>query len=168
VTLTHHPEARPLSALMEAARTMKPSEFCEAAERPLPKWFNLDVVVTSDEVFEVEQVRRELHTFVRELIPLAKRVRWAATLGSRMDCSAIGSIENGFAILNDVLDLEEIQDLRAIVSWLLDPDDAGITDEHLPKAVARCALEVHDLPAAVEVAQAESCGAALDGSEVEK
>lgn len=156
--MTTIPTRRP--DLIQAAREMSPSKFCGALTRPLPRWFNIDIVVTSEEVAEVEEVRQRLRDFLRGLLPFAERVRWAADLGARMDSLDDDlpegcEVESGFAILNAALLLDEIQDLAQLVGWLLAPDMIMSAD-YLPKAVDKWGCDVPGLAEAVNVALAEN------------
>jgi hypothetical protein len=92
--------------------------------RSVPVWFNLDVLITSEEVAEIEAIRAEFKELVVRLLPLAKRVRWVFLLGDRIKG------DHGWELFREVLDTEEIDDLAMMVGYLLGPD-SSITDEHV-------------------------------------
>jgi hypothetical protein len=78
--------------LVAGDKDMTPTEFAKWAGRPVPEWFNLDVLIEPDEVAEIEAIRVEVYSFVREAIVLGERVRWALSLSNRFDCQLDDSV----------------------------------------------------------------------------
>lgn len=135
------------------------TEYVEALGRPLPAWFNLDVLVTAAEVAEVEIVRAQLRELFGNLIPIARRVRWATNLYGRIeqldrDLPSGEQHDGAFEVLDHALGLDEIQDLRGVAAWLLDTQ-SYIGADRAPVAAERSGAGVPGLADAIDVALAE-------------
>jgi hypothetical protein len=93
---------------------MKPSEFTLLIGRPVPEWLNIDVLITPEEVAEVENVRRDMQDFVRAAIKIGKRVRWAQSLSNRFDCP----VDDAFTIFTNAIGTEAISGMGDVLGLL--------------------------------------------------
>src|SRR4051812_8696053 len=67
----------------EEIRQMSPTEYVRLVGREHPESFDLDALVSSDDMAEIEEVRNLLRDHLHSLIPLAQRVRDVMALMER-------------------------------------------------------------------------------------
>jgi hypothetical protein len=138
-------------------RELTAGETCKRLGRPVPEWFNIDVLVDTDELVEIEAIRTEMRSFMREAIVLGERVRWALSIANRFEYE----VDDAQTVFTDALATEE---LIVQAGWLQKLFEGGIHDdnEYMASLGKHHAAELPELIEALHKIQGEVVHAAAE------
>lgn len=137
------------------APEITPTEFVRSHGRPVPEWFNIDVLVDTEELVEIEVIRTEMREFVQEAIAIAERVRWTLAIANRFQCE----IDESLNIFTDALGTDPFIVAAGVLQNLF---EGTIDDDYLARIEKDHGAELPELVDELHRIQGEDINGAAD------
>jgi hypothetical protein len=100
-------------------------EYLRRIGRSVPAWMNVDALVTSREMYEIEMAVFELRAYVRQGLELAERCRRLERIGNRFE----SIVDNDFDAFHRLIGVTELADLGQTLGGLFPHHDNAQADE---------------------------------------